>query len=94
MRVVGWKVIEEFCEKHSDVRSQLRAWLFEARDACWRTPSDIKARYSTASFLSDNRVVFNIKGGKYRLEIKVNYKNQIVLIRRVGTHSEYDKWVF
>jgi mRNA interferase HigB len=53
---------------------------------------DIKARYSSASFLSDNRVVFNVKGNKYRLLVKVGFNLQTVIIQRIGTHAEYDKW--
>ena len=39
----------------------------------------------------DNRIVFNIKGNHYRLIVKVNYDYQIVWIRFMGTHAEYDK---
>jgi mRNA-degrading endonuclease HigB of HigAB toxin-antitoxin module len=55
-------------------------------------PADVKARYPTASFLSDNRVIFNIEGNRYRIETKVSYEITVVLVRRVGTHAEYSKW--
>ena len=35
--------------------------------------------------------VFNIKGNKYRLITKINYKSQVVFIKRVLTQAEYDK---
>ena len=60
-------------------------------DSKWQTPSDIKRLYPSASFLSENRVVFNIKGNSYRLIIKINYKYQVVWVRFIGTHAEYDK---
>lgn len=41
-------------------------------------------------FHKDSRVVFNICGNKYRLVVKISYKNGIVLIRFIGTHQEYD----
>lgn len=82
----------EFGRSHADVTLQLSAWLAEAEDAEWTAPNDIKSRYESASFLSDNRVVFNIKGNRYRMEAKIDYKRQIVLVKRIGTHSEYDKW--
>jgi len=77
---------------HADVRGAIAAWRVEVEDAEWRSPADIKARYPSASILSDNRVIFNIKGNNYRLETKVNYDAKLVLITRVGTHAEYTKW--
>ena len=72
----------------------MTAWLKEVNEATWETPQDIKARFPSASFVGNNRVVFNIKGNNYRLDVKVNYKNKIVLIKRCGSHAEYDKWTF
>ncbi|WP_232225908.1 type II toxin-antitoxin system HigB family toxin [Leptospira terpstrae] len=59
--------------------------------ASWKSPSDIKEKYRNASFLKDNRIVFNIHGNKYRLIIKVHYKLQTIFIRFIGTHEQYDK---
>ena len=69
----------------------MRAWYTEARRANWRSPQNIKAAYRTARILRNNRVVFNIKGNAYRLVIAVQYDFQVVYIRFVGTHVEYDK---
>ncbi len=40
--------------------------------------------------LKNRRVVFNIKGNDYRLIVAVAYKLQIVYVKFVGTHKEYD----
>ncbi len=69
----------------------MKAWYKEAEEAHWKRPRDIKRDYPTASFLPDNRVVFNIKGNNYRLIIKINYDYCIVWIRFIGTHGQYDK---
>jgi len=94
MKVLGRTRLERFRRKHADARSQIDAWLAEAEEAQWETPSEIKRRYADASFLADNRVVFNLKGNRYRLDAKIDYHQKIVLIKRIGTHAEYDKWVF
>jgi len=94
MRVLGKKKLVEFAQRHGDVRSQIDAWVCEAEEAEWRTPSDIKKRYASASFLARNRVVFNLKGNTYRLDAKIAYQTQIVVVKRVGTHAEYDNWQF
>ncbi len=92
MNVIGTKILSEFSGRHADVRGQLSAWLYEAEEANWKRSQDIKQRYASASFLADNIVVFNIKGNDYRLVVKIDYKNQIVLIKKIGTHAEYSRW--
>lgn len=94
MKVVGKGRLHDFSSKHADVRSQLDSWICEVEDSTWQSPQDIRDRYSHASFLSDNRVVFNLKGRKYRLDTKISYKNQVMVIVRIGTHAEYSKWKF
>ena len=91
MRVIAKKILREFWAKHNDCEDQLKSWYKEAEEANWQIPNDIKKEYPTASFLADNRVVFNIKGNHYRLIVKINYAFSIVFIRFVGTHAEYDK---
>jgi mRNA interferase HigB len=94
MRIVGRGVLEDFKQRHADVRSHVNAWIYEVEEAEWQSPHDIKAQYDTASLLAENRVVFNLKGNSYRLDAKVSYPTQVVLVVRIGTHAEYDKWTF
>lgn len=91
MRVISVKALREFWENHADAEQALRAWYQEAKAAQWKQPNDIKQRYRSSDILPDNRVVFNIKGNRYRLVVKVNYSVGIVFIRFVGTHAEYDR---
>lgn len=83
--------MREFWEKHSDSEQQLKSWFQETSNAEWNSPNDIKIEYPSASILSNNRVVFNIKGNKYRLIVRINYDYKMAWIRFVGTHAEYDK---
>jgi mRNA interferase HigB len=92
--VLGRQAIEDFSIRFPDSKGALAAWLLEAEEATWRTPHDIKNRFAYASFMRGNRVVFNIRGNNYRLDAKIEYKSQIVLIKRIGTHEEYDDWEF
>ncbi len=63
----------------------------DGKHAEWKSPADIKQAYRNASFLANNRVVFNIKGNHYRLIVAVQYVHGILYIRFVGTHRDYDK---
>jgi len=92
MTVIGTDKIEEFMLMHADSASWFKAWLAEARNAEWKSPMDIKSRYRSVSILDSNRVIFNVKGNSYRMEIQVSYNNKVVAIKRIGTHAEYDRW--
>ncbi len=91
MRVLSKKTLRIFWLKHADCEQQLKSWYEEAYDARWKTTNDIKREYPSASFLQGNRVVFNIKGNKYRLIVRINYKYGIVWVRFIGTHADYDE---
>lgn len=91
MRVIAKKILRDFCVKHSDCEQQLKSWYNEAEAATWKNPNEIKRDYPSASILEDNRIVFNIKGNNYRLIVKINYHYQMIWIRFIGTHPQYDK---
>ncbi|SHJ68657.1 mRNA interferase HigB [Desulfatibacillum alkenivorans DSM 16219] len=91
-RIIARKTLREFWEEpgHEDAQGPLEAWFARTRQSQWDSPQDIKAEYGSASILKNGRVVFNIKGNKYRLVVKISYETKQVFIRFVGTHQEYD----
>ncbi len=91
MNVISKRTLVEFYTQYPQAKTALEVWHADARKAQWETPEDIKRVYSTASFLKDNRVVFNIKGNDYRLIVHIDYKRKIVRVKFVGTHSQYDR---
>ena len=91
VRVIAKKILRDFWEKHSDCEQQLKSWHKEATLANWAHPNEIKREYPSASILNNQRIVFNIKGNHYRLIVKINYDYQIIWIRFIGTHGDYDK---
>lgn len=91
MHVIKRLTLSQYWDVHPDVEDELKAWFYEAKHANWKTPNEIKQRYSSADFLRDNRVVFNIKGNHYRLIVRINYASGTVFVLFIGTHAEYDK---
>lgn len=91
MRVIARRTLREFWERHADAREQLQVWLAVTERADWKSPADIKAVFRSAVVLRGNRIVFNIRGNRYRLIVKIHYNRRIVYIRFVGTHAEYDR---
>ena len=91
MRVIAKKILRDFWLAHTDCEQQLKSWFQETSKAEWENPNMIKQQYPSASILNNNRFVFNIKGNNYRLIVKINFDYQMVWIRFIGTHAEYDK---
>lgn len=91
MRVIARKILREFWAKHADSEQQLKSWYREADRGNWQHVNELKSDYPNLSILKDNRVCFNIKGNKYRLIVRINFDYQMMWIRFIGTHAEYDK---
>jgi len=91
MHVISRKPLREFVLKHPPAKTPLDAWFAEVRRARWTKFADVKAAYGSADVVAGNRVIFDIGGNKYRLVVKIAYQCQIVYVRFVGTHSEYDQ---
>lgn len=91
MRVIAVSTLRAFWTKHPRAKIPLQVWYAEASRADWKSPTDIKLAHRTASFLANDRVVFNIKGNDYRLIVAVHYNRGMMFIRFVGTHAEYDR---
>ncbi len=91
LRVIAKKILREFWAIHADAEQALKAWYQEAGAGAWSNLNELKKDFPAASILGDTRVVFNIKGNKYRLIVKINFSYQMMWIRFIGTQAEYDK---
>ncbi|MBU3621169.1 type II toxin-antitoxin system HigB family toxin [Polynucleobacter sp. CS-Odin-A6] len=91
MRIISKKYLVQFWELHRESEQPLKAWYDEAVKANWRCPQDIKEQYRSASFIANNRVVFNVKGNDYRLIVAIAYRFGALYIKFIGSHAEYDR---
>jgi mRNA interferase HigB len=97
MRVIARRTLRAYVAAragHADqsaLKSALDAWFDEVRRAHWTSTADVRRRYATASIISAERIVFNIKGNDYRLVVAVDFEQEIVWIKWLGTHGDYDR---
>lgn len=97
MRVIARSTLSGFVQnrvtrgQRNALKAQLDSWYAEAVKAKWKNSAELKAQFGSASILSSERVVFNIKGNDYRLVVSVNYDYEVVRIKWLGTHKEYDR---
>lgn len=92
MNILSLDKIEKFIRKHANARSSLLSWLAIAQEAKWEKFQDIRNQFNSAKNLESGRVVFKISGNNFRLVVVVKFKKGDVLIERIGTHAEYDRW--
>ena len=97
MRIIARRTLREFIASragHQDqpaLKAALDAWFDEARKALWTSTANVKRLYATASIVTSERIVFNIKGNSYRLVVSVDFEKGIVWIKWIGTHQDYDR---
>jgi mRNA interferase HigB len=93
MRVIAKSTLKKFWEipAYSDSQAPIESWYEETIKANWESPQSIKNQYANASICKNNRVVFNIGGNKYLLIVEIQYQANIVWVKFVGTHAQYDK---
>ena len=96
MRIIARRTLREYVERRRGYKDQpalkaaLDAWFDEVKKARWTGAADVKRSYATASIISADRVVFNVKGNTYRLVAAVDFEKGIVWINWIGTHKDYD----
>ena len=90
MRIVALSRLHQNQQQHPQAERQLALWAGFVAEASWSTPQDIKDSFRSASFVGNNRVVFNICGNNYRLIVAAAYRVQAVYVKFFGTPAEYD----
>jgi len=97
MRIIARRTLRDFVKSRAGYKDQtalkaaLDAWFAEARKARWTSTADVRRLYSTASIVTADQIVFNIKGNDYRLVVAVDFEKGIVWIKWLGTHRDYDR---
>ncbi|WP_180899770.1 type II toxin-antitoxin system HigB family toxin [Martelella soudanensis] len=97
MRIIARRTLQQFIDSLAGQKDQtamkaaLDAWFDEVSKADWANSADVKRHYATASIVTAERIVFNIKGNNYRLVVAVDFEKGIVWIKWIGTHKAYDR---
>ena len=91
MRVIAKKTLVSYYTNYKDAETALEEWYEKTTLAEWENFTQVRQTFNSADYVGNKRVVFNIKGNKYRLVALVLYKIKMVYIRFVGTHAEYEQ---
>jgi len=91
MNIIAKGTISYYIEKYPKGKTALLTWYNEFVKAAFHNFNELKDIFGSASIVSNNRVIFNIKGNDFRLIVSVNFKQLAAYIIWFGTHKEYDK---
>ncbi|NJN08173.1 MAG: type II toxin-antitoxin system HigB family toxin [Richelia sp. RM1_1_1] len=90
MHIISFKALREYAEIHADSREALIYWYKTASKAKWSNLVEVQEAFPKAEAVG-NFTVFNIKGNKYRLIVSMDYAEEMIYIKYILTHAEYDK---
>ena len=76
---------------HPEARGPLAAWFRVLEGNEFRDFHSIRRTFRTADYVAPF-TVFDVGGNRYRVVTVIHYNRRRVYIRRVLTHSEYDRW--
>ena len=91
MRIFTEQALREFTEKHPSSKTSLQVWSKVVKKCEWKSLTDIRKVFNSVDYVGNQRYVFNIKGNSHRLVVAVKFTPQLVFIRFIGTHNEYDR---
>jgi mRNA interferase HigB len=92
MQVISKKRLLEFGAIHPAAVTPLDDWYRIMERSRFQLPSEVKEVLGQTDFIDGSLAVFNIGGNKFRIVADVVFRHQIVLVRHVFTHKEYDAW--
>lgn len=89
--IITRRTLLEYCKRYPAAATALQEWYHELVLCECRNFNELKALYGNASIVSDDRVVFNIIGNRYRLVVRIALDFKAIQIKWFGTNAEYDR---
>lgn len=90
MRIISKRTLREFWQQHSNAKFGLLLWYRRISKNTFINFNELRRVFSSADVVG-NFIVFNISGNNYRLIAYIDYEAQMLFIRAILTHAEYDK---
>jgi len=96
MNVISRPAIREAQSRYPDAADWLETWRKVALHTQWENLDEVRVTYASADQVG-SCLVFNVRGNKYRLIVRVRYANGeqdrggTLFVKHFLTHAEYSK---
>lgn len=91
MEIFGRKIIEVFKKDHANSRKPLRDWMAAVEAAQWTKSTDVINTFKDAT-ITNSGWVFSVGGNNFRLLADIAFLEGLVVVIKIGTRAEYDRW--
>lgn len=91
MRVVSNKALTLFAKREPSAVDPLQTWRRTVETRSFAGFADLKSSFGSMDKVG-HYFVFDIGGNKFRLIAAIHFDRQILYVRHVLTHREYDRW--
>ncbi len=91
MKILVRRTILYYTKIYPSASDALLVWYHEFSKYGFANFNELKRVYRNASIISNQRVVFNVKGNSYRLIVSINFQQLACYVIWFGTHKEYDQ---
>lgn len=92
MRVISNSALKEFWSVHPEAEGKMSAWYSAIKHCTKENFNELKQSFPSADYVPEKYTVFDVGGNAYRIVTVIHYDKQMVYIRGVYTHTEYDRW--
>jgi len=91
MRIIAWRVLSSYAERHPATKVPLHRWRTLVKGAKWHSMDDVRLAAPNAKILNGERARFEVAGGNFRMIVALDFGRGIAFIKFIGTHAEYDR---
>ncbi len=90
MKLISNKALRDFSARHPAAEMPLQNFRLLVERGCFSSFADLKTTFGSVDKVGE-RFVFNIGGNKFRLIAAIAFSPQLLWVKAVLTHAEYDK---
>ncbi|WP_186649875.1 type II toxin-antitoxin system HigB family toxin [Fluviispira vulneris] len=96
MRIITTGRLNEYAEQYPDSKKWLQSFKLITNKAKWASFADLKKDFPQSDLIAtdttkDSRIVFDVKGNKYRMITHISFEYQVIYLKAFWTHAEYSK---